>query len=84
MFEILVILRGADNDQRLRGILPDDRNDFFRIGFDIAPGGGAVRFVADLIDHIRAVFVLQRQLIKELLRFFDSPAAHTPSIAQSA
>ena len=44
--------RGSYEDDGIRLLFPDHRDDFLGIGLDAVPGGTAVGFITDLIEHI--------------------------------
>ena len=60
--QVGAVLRRADEDQRIRGILPDDRDDLFRVASDILPARRTVWLIADLIDQARLIPIALRKL----------------------
>ena len=53
--DLLAPGRGSYEDDGIRLLFPDHRDDFLGIGLDAVPGGTAVGLITDLIEHIVVV-----------------------------
>ena len=53
--DLLAPGRGSYEDDGIRLLFPDHRDDFLGVRLDAVPGGAAVGLIADLIEHIVVV-----------------------------
>ena len=55
LVDLLTPGRGSYEDDGIRLLFPDHRDDFLGVGLDAVPGGTTVGLITDLIEHIVVV-----------------------------
>ena len=68
--DLLAPGRGSYEDDGIRLLFPDHRDDFLGIGLDAVPGGTAVGLITDFVDHIGIIFVFFCHFFEKLQSFF--------------